>query len=108
MHARSDTPYIQTHDCRSIVLDLVILAGRIQASMELVERAIYDESPLGNLEVHDHVVVLDDVTPYYAKASAALHACHAALGQALHSMQGTLASDSGSDRRTQSRGGTAG
>jgi hypothetical protein len=66
-----------------------MLAERIQASMKLLERAIAGELLRGNPDVHDNVFILDDVTPCYAKASAALHACHVRLSEALHSMQAT-------------------
>jgi hypothetical protein len=68
----------------SIVSDLVSLIAHIQASMKLIEAAIARETPLDNQEASADVVVLDDVTPRYVKANAALNACHAGLGVALH------------------------
>lgn len=69
--------------CRAIVLDLKSLIERVQASMELIESAVTGESPVGNQEIAANVILLDDVTPRYAKASAALNACNADLGSAL-------------------------
>jgi hypothetical protein len=102
--AGSDTTDIQNQNYRLVVLDLVTLAERMQASMKLLEQAISGELPRGNPDVHDSVFVLDDVTPCYAKASAALHACHVGLSQALHLMQSTPASRLGEDRLARSRG----
>ena len=100
--AGSDTPDIQNRNYRMVLLDLVTLAERIQASIKLLEQAIAGELPRGNPDVHDNVFVLDDVTPCYARASAALHACHVGLGEALHLMQSTPASNPGADRLARS------
>jgi hypothetical protein len=69
---------------RTVVADLAGLAERIHASLELVERAIVVEMSTGKEDMADDVVVLDDVTPGYVRASAALQACGASLGLALH------------------------
>jgi len=68
----------------SIVSDLVSLVAHVQTSMKLLESAIAGELPLGNQEIAKNVIVLDDVTPRYVKAGAALNACNAGLGVALH------------------------
>ncbi len=104
----SDTPDIENHNHRLVISDLITLAERIEVSMKALERTIAGELPRGNPDIHDNVFVLDDVTPCYAKASAALHACHVALGEALHLMQGTPASVPGADRLAQNRGRGAG
>jgi hypothetical protein len=70
----------------AVVADLAALLERIHASLELVERAIALEMPAGEDIVAD-VVVLDDVTPGYARASTALQTCGASLGLALHRLQ---------------------
>ena len=75
------------HSYRSIVSDLVSLIGRVQASMKLIETAIAGESPLGNQEIAANIVVLDDVSPRYAEAHAALEASNARLGAALNFLQ---------------------
>ena len=72
-----------------IVSDLMSLIESVRASMELIESAIAREAPLGNQETATNVVVLDDVTPGYAKAAAALNACNASLGAALQSLLDT-------------------
>ena len=64
-----------------VVSDLVSLIDRVQASMKLIETAQAQQAPAAT-ELAD-VVVLDDVTPLYAQASAALDACNASLGAAL-------------------------
>jgi hypothetical protein len=69
---------------RSVVSDLVSLIERVQASIKLIESAIARESPPGDLEAASNIVVLDDVTPRYVKAGAALNTCNAGLGVALH------------------------
>ena len=65
------------------------LVEHIQASMKMLETAIAWELPAGDPEAYEDVVVLDDVTPCYMKANAALHACEAGLGAALHCMLDT-------------------
>ncbi len=59
----------------------------------MLEPAIARELPPGESEADDDVVVLDDVTPCYLKANAALNACKAGLGIALHFLLDTEASD---------------
>jgi hypothetical protein len=89
----------------SVVSDLVSLIEHMQASMKMLEGAIARELPLGVQDTGDNVIVLDDITPCYVKANAALHACKAGLGIALHFLAGTEPSDSrvveftGSNRR---------
>ena len=65
----------------SIVSNLVSLIQHIQASIELIETAIDQESHAGDQEIGADIVVLDDVTPRYAKATAALSACKPASAQ---------------------------
>lgn len=68
----------------SIVSELVLLIEHVQAGMKQLEAAIARESVPGNQDAAGNVFVLDDVTPRYVKASAALNACNAGLGVALH------------------------
>ena len=72
----------------SVVSDLMSLAAHIEASMNMLESAIARELPAGDPEAYENVIVLDDVTPCYVKANAALHACNAGLGVALHFLAG--------------------
>jgi hypothetical protein len=68
---------------RSIVSELASLIEHVQASTKLIESAIAGEASPDNLENSSNVAVLDDVTPRYIRASAALNACNAKLGAAL-------------------------
>ena len=67
-----------------VVSDLLALIEHVQASMQLIDTAIAREAPPGNQEAAANVIILDDVTPRYAKAKAALSACSAGLGVAVH------------------------
>jgi hypothetical protein len=82
---------------RAIVSDLEALIQQVRASIKLIETAIVEESPLGNQEVATNVVVLDDVTPRYMSAAAALKACNAVLGGALHFLLDSRTSRHGVD-----------
>jgi hypothetical protein len=55
-----------------IVSDLVSLIEHVEASLR--------EASLGRADASANIFVLDDVTPRYAKAGAALKACNAGLG----------------------------
>ena len=82
------SPAIDGHDdsFRSVVSDLVSLIGHVQASIELIETAIARESSPDGQNDGGDVVVLDDVTPCYAAANAALLACNVSLSTALQSL----------------------
>jgi hypothetical protein len=73
----------------SIVSELVSLIEHVEAGMRLLESAIASETASDGQEVAADVVVLDDVTPRYARVSAALSSCNAGLGVALHVLQDT-------------------
>jgi len=75
---------------RWVVADLASLMDRIHASLELLERAIAFEMSTGKEDISADIVVLDDITPAYAKASAALGARGASLGLALHMLRGLM------------------
>jgi len=68
----------------AVVSELASLLERVEAGIKLIELAIAGESSLGNPEIGANVVVLDDVTPRYVRASAALDTCNAGLQLALH------------------------
>jgi hypothetical protein len=51
--------------------------------MRLIEAAIASEASPGHQEIAGNVVVLDDITPRFVQANAALIACSAGLGAAL-------------------------
>lgn len=84
----------QNHGYGPVVSDLLALIEHVQASMQLIEAAIAREAPPGNQEVAANVIVLDDVTPRYAKVKSALSTCSAGLGVAVH-----LLMESGTDDR---------
>jgi hypothetical protein len=70
----------------SVVSDLVALIEHVQASLRLVEQEIARETASGSQESSTNVIELDDVTPPYMRATAALKACDANLAIALHSL----------------------
>jgi hypothetical protein len=70
--------------------------------MQLIEAAITREAPLGNQEVAANVIVLDDVTPRYARAKAALSASSAGLGVAVHYLLESTPSKHGADGSAES------
>ena len=70
-----------------MVSDLVSLVEHVQKSLRLIEQTIAREtspetSP-GGPESSTSVIVLDDVSPRYMKAAAALQACDVNPGIAL-------------------------
>jgi len=67
----------------SIVSELAALLDHVQGSIKAIEIAIARDAPSESPEHADNVVVLDDVTPGYAKASAALDTCNVSLDAAL-------------------------
>ena len=80
-----------------IVTNLGSMIEHVQATMRLIEVAIAREAAAASQECADNIVVLDDVTPRYAKANSALDACATGLAAALDVLQGA----------TQPRRGTA-
>lgn len=74
----------QNDSYRSVVSDLVSLIEHVQASLRLIEQTMVPETSSGSQENAANVVVLDDISPRYIKAAAALKACDANLGIALH------------------------
>jgi hypothetical protein len=69
--------------------------------MKLVETAIASEASADNQEVAAKFVVLDDVTPRYARANTTLNSCNAGLNMALHFLRDSGTSEGGT-------GGSAG
>ena len=76
----------------SVVSDLVSLIDHVQASLTLIESTIARETSGGSAEISANVIVLDDVTPPYMRATAALRACDANHALALHSLLDSKAS----------------
>jgi cytochrome c peroxidase len=81
----------------SIVSDFVSLIEHVQASMALIETAIAAEASPGSQQAAADIIVLDDVTPRYQSASAALGTCNARLEAALLLLLDTNASHHGTD-----------
>jgi hypothetical protein len=92
---------------RAVVSDLVSLVEHVQYSLRLIEQTIAREtlpetlqetsqetSPGSSPESSTNIIVLDDVSPRYMKAAAALQACDVNLGIALRSLRDS--GDSGS------------
>jgi hypothetical protein len=87
----------------SIVTDLISLIGHVQASINLIEAAIVREGTPGDQDNAVDVVVLDDVTPCYAKANAALIACNVSLSTALQSLLDTSRQFMASERASATK-----
>jgi hypothetical protein len=68
----------------AIVSNLRSLVEQVSAAMKLIESAIASEAATGHPDMATNIVVLDDVTPRYIRANAALSTCNAGLGVALH------------------------
>ena len=88
-------PSGQDDGYQSVVSDLVSLIEHVQASLKLIEQTMTAEALSVAQESAAGVVVLDDVSPRYVKAAAALKACDANLGIALHSLLDSRAPKSG-------------
>ena len=80
---------------QAVIADLASLIERVQASLAMIESAVAGEAATGLQDMASNVVVLDDVTPRYLKAGAALKACDAGLGIALHFLREPAASGPG-------------
>ena len=86
--------YDQNATCRAVVSDLVSLVEHVQKSLRLIEQTIARETSLetspemtpGSPESSTNIIVLDDISPRYMKADAALQACDVRLGIALRSL----------------------
>jgi hypothetical protein len=81
----------------AVVSDLLSLIESVRASMELIDAAVAGEVPLGYQEIATNVVVLDDVTPRYVRAQAALNSCEAHLGAALRFLLDTRTPQPGTE-----------
>jgi hypothetical protein len=80
-----------------IVSELVSLIEHVRASMKLIESAIAMEPALSDPEVSANVVVLDDVTPRYQNAGAALKTCNTSLEVTLHLLRDSKTSPHGTN-----------
>jgi hypothetical protein len=66
-----------------LVEELQSLFDRVHAATCAIDAAIAREPASSGVEAEADVVVLDDVTPRYLRASSALQACDVHLGGAL-------------------------
>jgi hypothetical protein len=80
--AETDSRQLIAAELRSLIARIDISMRLIDAAMEPEDDSAVSGADLGSTEI----VVLDDVTPRYATASAALNACRAELGQALQNL----------------------
>ncbi|WP_339029079.1 hypothetical protein WHZ78_01390 [Bradyrhizobium symbiodeficiens] len=81
--ADADSRQLIAAELRSLIARIDISVRLIDAAMKPEEvEAVPDSAIAGSTEI----IVLDDVTPRYATASAALNACRAGLGRALQSL----------------------
>jgi hypothetical protein len=81
----------------SIVSELVSLIEHVRASMKLIESATAMEPALNDPGTSANVVVLDDLTPRYHNARAALNTCNASLEVTLHLLRDTKRSPHGTN-----------
>ena len=91
-------PGDRNHYYHAIVSDVVSLIEHIRASMRLIEQAIASEASPGHEEIAGSVVILDDVTPRFVQANAALIACSAGLGAALRLLLETRTANAAADK----------
>ena len=91
-------PHDQNATYCAVLSDLVSLIEHVQKSLRLIEQTIAREtSPEmtpGSPESSTNIIVLDDISPRYVKADAALQACDVNLGIALRSLMDSSDSDS--------------
>jgi hypothetical protein len=83
----------ETDSHQLIAADLRSLIAQIERSMRRIDAAMIDAGTIDTGLVQDDngdqagsIFVLDDVTPRYATASAALNACRVGLDHALQSL----------------------
>ena len=80
---------------RAVVSDLESVIEHVRKSLRLIEAAIASEAAVDEIDA-DNVIVLDDVTPGYARADAVLRECNAGLSLALRLLQGPFMPADGS------------
>jgi hypothetical protein len=75
----------------AIVADLASVIAHVRKSLSLIEQAVASEAAVEEA-VADNIIVLDDITPGYARANAVLRECDAGLSLAVRLLQGSAAS----------------
>ncbi|HKU04593.1 MAG TPA: hypothetical protein VJR30_00880 [Bradyrhizobium sp.] len=73
---------------RTVVSDLESVIEQVRKSLKLIESEIASETAFEET-AGDDIVVLDDVTPGYARAHAVLRECDAGLTMTLQLLQET-------------------
>ncbi|WP_426422083.1 hypothetical protein [Bradyrhizobium genosp. A] len=85
--AETDSRQLIAAELRSLIARIEISARLIDAAMTSDDMEPEDDSAiLSTISGSTEIVVLDDVTPRYATASAALNTCRAELGHALQKL----------------------
>ncbi|RXT39434.1 hypothetical protein [Bradyrhizobium betae] len=81
----ADSRQLIAPDLRSLISQIETSMRRIamDAASDAASDAALDQEHGGDPESSADVFILDDVTPRYATANAALNACRAGLGHAL-------------------------
>jgi hypothetical protein len=82
----AQAPHDENDTYRAVVSELVNLIEHVQNGLRLIEQTIAGEMSLGGPESSTNVIVLDDVSPRYVNAAAAVQACDVKLGIALRSL----------------------
>jgi hypothetical protein len=77
----------ETH--RTVVSDLASVIDQVRRSLKLIESEIASGTT-PDLAVTDDIIVLDDVTPGYARAYGVLCECDAGLSIALHLLRESM------------------
>jgi hypothetical protein len=92
-HASADS-LVAAPNCDShqlIASELRFLIARIEISMRLIEAAMTEQEDEDDAPGSIDIVVLDDVTPGYTTANAALSACRAGLDLAVQCLSDSRA-----------------
>lgn len=85
--AETDSRQLIAAELRSLIARIEISVRLIDAAMTSTDTEPDDDSAiLSAISGSTEIVVLDDVTPRYATASAALNTCRAELGHALQKL----------------------
>jgi hypothetical protein len=101
-YGAAPAPQEQNDAERVVISGLVSLVEHVQNSLRLVERVIAretsletsPETPTASPGSSTNIIVLDDISPRYMNAGAALQACHVNPGIALRSLLDADNSDS--------------
>jgi hypothetical protein len=76
-------PHDENAAYRAMVSELIGLGEHVQSSLRPIEQMIDRKTPTRDPEGSTNIIVLDDVSPRYMRAVAALQSCDVSLGLAL-------------------------